>query len=617
MKAVIETRKSKSAKQIEKELKVFNKLSNLFDIVRNEELLPVSKKRFLVDQRSLRNEIISDHLVFSLLNQPSTSNQPSPSNQPSTSQLPSRSISIDEQEESFSDNFEFSDATLDFDHSPDFVPPTRNGKKISLCHDDLVGLSKCGGSYRVMEKVLSIGIKAAGKTPNDYAISRATLCNQLTQFRSNDVAQVFTETISDDSKVVIHFDEKEFTKINQKHIGKDSRLVVLGHTQTDDIALGLPILQSKTAESINNEIVGLCENFGLLHRVVALACDTTAVNTGELSGVRVRFEEELEKDVLSLTCRHHILEVLLSAVFRSIFGEVEAPTVTIFDQLKADWNRIKENGFQYNLCSQAVLQSFHLRPFFDDAKQVIIGHSKSKSIRDDYAELNDLCLKFMGIKTTKSFMVPSSISKARWMAKAIYAIKMYLFRNELDIDDELRRDLREFSLFVVLIYCKYWNRCTIAVDAATNDLNLIKELQSYADYNEDVSLAALNAFNNHLWYLGIVEKIPYRGENSIRLKEQIDGLELHNLVTERSGLLFSLLNIDTNFFEKDANRWNRDPEYRRAKKLVADLIIVVNDRAERAIGRAVTIIRNQKARSEARFQNLFKSLVSNKNLSEH
>lgn len=316
-------------------------------------------------------------------------------------------------------------------------------------------------------------------------------------------------------------------------------------------------------------------------------------------------------------------------------GQIEAPTITILDQVKRDWQFIKARGYRYLPCERSVLNPPYLKPLYDDAKTVLLGHARSKQIRDDYAELVDLCLKFFGVKTTKGFMVPSSISKARWMAKAIYGIKMYLFRRELDLEEEFENDLLQFVLFVSIIYCKHWNRCTKAFDAPANDLALIAELQDYSEYNEDIANSVLNTFRNHLWYLGeelVVlalfsenatnqeknrmrvklssKRYPPRSENSLRRKDRIDGMELPDFVTERSRFIFDIMDIDTSFLNVRAEAWEKNTSYKKAKKMIGDLVVVVNDSAERALGRANNIVKNQKARSEARFLNMFLSSYS-------
>lgn len=524
---------------------------------------------------------------------------------------------------------------VDCDNSPDFVPEIYTKSKIKLRNTDLEELSKSGGSFRVIEKALAIGITAAGGNPKDYAISKSSLCGQISSFRSTAKSNSLGKITSDGGKVILHFDGKKFAKINAKHVGKDSRMVAVCHSTNMDVALGLPILEAGDALSYTNELIGLCENYNLINRVVGLVCDTTRVNTGEFGGVCTLFEDEIETDVLNIMCRHHIHEISLGCAMTSAFGVIDAPTITIFDQVKEDWPRIRALGYPYRPCDQSILNDPQLRSLYEDAKVTLTRHAQSTQIRADYAELNDLCLKLFGIKTKKSFMVPGSISKARWMAKAIYGLKMYLFRDELKLDEEFEMNLLQFVLFVSIIYCKHWNRSSNAIDAPVNDLSLVADLNEYLNFNELIAQPVLNSFSNHLWYLGeelvvlalFSDKVsdddknrmriklasneyPARGNNSLRFKDDIDGMQLPDFVSERSRFMFSILDIDTSFLSENAESWQYNTSYKKAKKFVSSLIVVVNDTAERALGKADNIIKNQKARSETRLQNMFASLYS-------
>lgn len=634
-KKIIETRKSNSALQKQKELEIVNKLLTLFEITQNENALNHTLKEFLIDQRTHRQMLVSSLSVrFINSDQPLASTSSAhvgPQQGTNHSTLP-----IIESDEITDDDISNFDDPGDFDDSPDFVPSDheKNRKKL-ICENDIKELSKCTGSYRTIEKAISIGIKSAGGNPNDFSISRTTLCDHMNKYRSKAKSYILNEIAECDEKVVIHFDGKSFAKINQKHIGKDSRVVVLCHTKTKSVPLGIPILNGSDAITYCNEVIGLCENFNLSHRVVGISCDTTAVNTGEYGGVCVLFENEVNQEVLNLMCRHHIFETILSYAFTSTFGVVDAPTTTLVDILKTQWSQIKSRGFRYLPCEPYILEHSTLRNLYIDAKRILINHSRSKFVRDDYAELTDLCLKFFGVETKKQFMVPSSNSKARWMSKPIYCLKIYLFREEMELDGDFEQEILQFVLFVALIYCKHWNRCTNAVDAPINDMELIDELQQYSEYNAQLANAVLNAFENHLWYLGeelvilslFSEKVSVetknmialrlassrnldqpRSTNSKRLRHYMDGMQLPDLVTQRSRLIFLLLEIEPTFLLKNAQIWNSDRNYRKVKKMIQDLIVVVNDPAERALQRANHIIKNQRARSELHFQNMFTTI---------
>lgn len=368
VKTVIGTRKSESPTQMQKELAVFQKSHELFEIVKNEPSLAVMTRYFLEDQRNSRRMLV--------INQPSSSRVQNNHVQQTTSQLSTTSQEVEMFDQLESPHLSnLSDPEIydtndpnDSDSTAEFVPSYVDDKKVNkiqLCASDMKELSKCNGSYRVIEKVLSIGIKAAGGNPNDYAISKTSLCNQLNHLRSHSKSDVLEQAGTSDEKVIILFDGKKFAKINQKHIGKDSRLVVMCHTQTKDVPLGLPILDSGHAETYVNEMVDLCDNSDLLSRIAGIVCDTTAVNTGEKGGVCVRFENKIQREVLNLMCRHHIHEILLSTAFTNTFGGIEAPTIASFDFLKHEWQQIKGRGFEYVACDPSILESPHLRSFYE------------------------------------------------------------------------------------------------------------------------------------------------------------------------------------------------------------------------------------------------------------
>lgn len=638
IKPIIATRKSLCPSQIEKESLIFQKIFELFEVSKNEDLLPILMKNFLFDQRTTRDEFVSNIAVQ--IPRSSSSNVPSTSNQTTnllyfTHNLQSMTNQIDAHNDTL--DYEYDSDEVDFDTSTDFMPidTERGRKKFKLCDNDIKELSQCGGSYRVIEKALTIGIKAAGGDPRDYAISKTSLCGQSNKFRTIKKSANLEQIAGNNEKALILFDGKKFAKINQRHIGKDSRMVAICHTREKDIALGLPILDSGHARVYANEIFTLCENSNLTNRVIGLVCDTTNVNLGASGGVCALFEKDVKRNVLNIACRHHIYELLLSSALKAALGTFDAPTLTIFHALKEMWSDIKERGFQYSPCDEIEFDSPNLQDLYINAKETLIGHAKSTNIRDDYAELTDLCLKFLGVRTQKSFMVPGSDSRARWLSKAIYGIKMYLFRENLNLEPSFERNLLHFAIFVSVIYCKYWNRSTNVFDAPVNDLSLIADLQKYSDENENIANSVLNTLWNHLWYLGeelaplalfservgfqdknrmrvklISNACPPRGPNSLKLKNFADGTELTDLVTKRSQFLFSILDLNSSFLEHEAETWKSQSGYKKAKRVIAELLVVVNDKAERALGKATTIINNQKARTERNFQNMFASLYS-------
>ena len=58
-----------------------------------------------------------------------------------------------------------------------------------------------------------------------------------------------------------------------------------------------------SAEAQYDALVALLEDYDLLDKVSGLCFDTTATNTGRLSGTNIRFSRRQEGIVLELACR--------------------------------------------------------------------------------------------------------------------------------------------------------------------------------------------------------------------------------------------------------------------------------------------------------------------------
>ena len=84
---------------------------------------------------------------------------------------------------------------------------------------------------------------------------------------------------------------------------------------------------------------------------------------------------------------------------------------------------------------------------------------KWNHLREDYEGLLHLCLIFLGGPNSNQikFRAPGAYQQARWMAKAVYALKMTLFQEQLDIPDRQKKGLSRVALFVSLVYVRHWH----------------------------------------------------------------------------------------------------------------------------------------------------------------
>ncbi|GBM38425.1 hypothetical protein AVEN_260808-1 [Araneus ventricosus] len=90
--------------------------------------------------------------------------------------------------------------------------------------------------------------------------------------------------------------------------------------------------------------------------------------------------------------------------------------------------------------------------------------------------------------------------QARWMARAIYSLKLSLFSSQLKLNTKGKEALLNVCLFIVTSYVKPWLQCILAVKAPYKDLCFLKSLKAYEKVNESISKAALQKFSQHLWY---------------------------------------------------------------------------------------------------------------------
>jgi hypothetical protein len=82
------------------------------------------------------------------------------------------------------------------------------------------------------------------------------------------------------------------------------------------------------------------------------------------------------------------------------------------------------------------------------------------------------------------------------MAKAIYSIKVWLFRSRFKLTDRESQGLLSLNIFLAKVYIKFWYQAPVAPTAARNDLQLLQLLHSYPD--RDISVETSRKMAGHL-----------------------------------------------------------------------------------------------------------------------
>lgn len=115
------------------------------------------------------------------------------------------------------------------------------------------------------------------------------------------------------------------------------RLPIIVSGQSVDQLLGVPKIESGSGELTATAVYETVSSWGTADKIKSMRFDTTAVNTGTRNGACVLLEQKMQKDLLWLPCRHHILEIMLEAVVVQGVGPSTGPDILLFKRFKKFW----------------------------------------------------------------------------------------------------------------------------------------------------------------------------------------------------------------------------------------------------------------------------------------
>lgn len=81
-------------------------------------------------------------------------------------------------------------------------------------------------------------------------------------------------------------------------------------------------------------------DWGVQDYVVGMCFDTTSSNTGRKSGACALLEAKLNKPLMHLACRHHVLDLVLKAAFENQFGTSTSPSIPMFEKFRKQWDTL-------------------------------------------------------------------------------------------------------------------------------------------------------------------------------------------------------------------------------------------------------------------------------------
>jgi hypothetical protein len=173
----------------------------------------------------------------------------------------------------------------------------------------------------------------------------------------------------------------------------------------------------------------------------------------------------------------------------------------IFKRFQTNWEFIDRSNYD------TVTSDAELHSAVSSVASEIIAFAERQleqlQPRDDYQELLELTITFLGVVPSRgiSFRAPAGLHRARWMAKSVYSLKIWMFKRQFKLTKREQKGLADICLFTVLLYVKSWFQAPFAPSAPRIDLDLLKDIEKYKENNSTIASIAMKKFLGHLWYL--------------------------------------------------------------------------------------------------------------------
>ena len=134
---------------------------------------------------------------------------------------------------------------------------------------------------------------------------------------------------------VVHWDRK----IIKDSMDQNKDHVAVAISGSPDCKNGklFGVKKTKSCSDVNqaNAVSNLLEEWNCSDDVIGLSFDSTSSNTGRINGAAVLLEDRPHKKLLWLACRDHIMELIISNVATNLFGKSTGPEDMKFKDFKA------------------------------------------------------------------------------------------------------------------------------------------------------------------------------------------------------------------------------------------------------------------------------------------
>lgn len=325
--------------------------------------------------------------------------------------------------------------------------------------------------------IVAPALKAVGVNVTDLTLSTTSVYRARKTVRrsiNNDIRDGF----SPNTPLIAHFDGKRLP--DTEGISSDRMPIVVSGKNIEKL-LAIPKLPGAgTGVLMGNTVVQTLREWdGVPEWLAGLCFDTTSSNTGIHTGAITVIQRAFEKRLLFLACRHHIHEIIAAAIF-DLFFVSYGPQIAIFGRFKNQWPSVDQlNYASMDKDTDGCVMTNTERVWLEQNRQSIVQFlldqlRRNAQPRQDYIELLKLSLVALGVNDNGinrvHFSPPGAYHRARWMAKGIYCLKMFCFREQFKMNPHELQALRRICLFTVTVYVRAWFSAPDSCSAPWNDL---------------------------------------------------------------------------------------------------------------------------------------------------
>lgn len=286
----------------------------------------------------------------------------------------------------------------------------------------------------------------------------------------------------------IHFDSKIFSMRGGL---KEDRVAIVFSPPPKILSICSVLSSSGLAQK--DACIQALTEWNLQDNVVAAVYDTTASNSGAYNGATVLLEQELGHPLLNCPCRRHIAECHIKRTQKKLRGPTTGPTYKLFSRFKDDYN-----SFQPLISPEEyqTLDYDELNPFMTSQANEVkewAGNCLKNDVfpREDYKELCELMAVFLGADlSTNQFKIrrPGADHHARFMAKAIYYLKIHLPQKFFHLRPKEVKEIKRMAIYIAVFYGKYFLQSSLTSSAPFNDLRFLCFMHQYSLVDKEAGI---------------------------------------------------------------------------------------------------------------------------------